>query len=116
VSMGKYFQHHSLTSKIGGLNPMPASYLVENECADSLAKEARDQGKPCTVITFGDGNTLARSRLSPYSFKKPLITDFNSTRITASIIARLRTHHQKGMEIHSYETRPYIQCKRCPEI
>ncbi|GFY68606.1 hypothetical protein TNIN_384921 [Trichonephila inaurata madagascariensis] len=59
---------------------------------------------------------MTRSRVLPHSFKKPLITDFDSPRVITSTIAKLRTHHYKSMKTHSDKTRSYMQCKSCPEI
>ncbi|GFY42555.1 hypothetical protein TNIN_58751 [Trichonephila inaurata madagascariensis] len=61
--------------------------------------------KGCTTITLAD-DAVSRSRLLLHSFKKPLITDLDS----------IKTHHYKGIKIHPYQTRSYIQCKNCPEI
>ncbi|GFV67733.1 hypothetical protein TNCV_4624131 [Trichonephila clavipes] len=85
-----------------------------NECADSLTKTPRDHGHPCTTTTLTNANPVVR--LLTHSFKKPLIKDFDSLRIIAFIIARLRSHHYKGMEIYPDEARSCIQSKNCPEI
>ncbi|GFV15857.1 hypothetical protein TNCV_988401 [Trichonephila clavipes] len=45
---------------------IPARINIEgNECADSIAKESRDNGQPCTTITVADANAVARYRFLP---------------------------------------------------
>ncbi|GFW28680.1 hypothetical protein TNCV_3713951 [Trichonephila clavipes] len=44
------------------------------------------------------------------------VTEFDCPRILTSAIARLRTEHLKGMEIHPDRTRSYVQCKHCPDL
>ncbi|GFV01529.1 hypothetical protein TNCV_2961231 [Trichonephila clavipes] len=78
-----------------------------NECVHSLAKEATGHGQPCIIITLADANAVARSRLLPHSFKKSLLADFDSPRIIKSTIARLRSHHYKGIKIHPGGIRSY---------
>ncbi|GFY15424.1 hypothetical protein TNCV_1572351 [Trichonephila clavipes] len=51
-----------------------------------------------------------------YTFKKPLVTEFDCPRIITSTIARFRTEHLKGMKIHSDKTRSYVRCKHCPDL
>jgi ribonuclease HI len=95
---------------------IPAHVNIEgNECADSLAKEGRNADQPCTTITLADANAVAKHRLLPHSFKKPLITDFDCPRILTSTITRLRTNHYKGMKILPDKTRTYIPCKNCTD-
>ena len=86
-----------------------------NECADSLAKEDRWAAQPCTAIMLKDANAVAKLRLLPHSFKKPLITDFDCPRILTSTIARFRMGHFKGMRIFPDKTRTYIPCKNCTD-
>ncbi|GFU14349.1 RNase H domain-containing protein [Trichonephila clavipes] len=87
-----------------------------NECADSLAKEARDIEHKCTTITLDDANAVAKHRIMNHTFKKPLVTEFDCPRIITSTIARLRTEHLKVMKIHPDKTRSYVQCKHCPDL
>ncbi|XP_042899089.1 uncharacterized protein [Parasteatoda tepidariorum] len=99
------------------LQCIPAHVNIEgNECADSLAKEGRGADQPCTTITLADANAVARHRLLPHSVRKPLITDFDCSRILTSTITRLRTNHFKGMKILPNEIRTYIPCKNCTEV
>ncbi|GFX59967.1 RNase H domain-containing protein [Trichonephila clavipes] len=86
-----------------------------NECADSLAKEGRNDDQLCPTITLADANMAANYRLLPHRYKKPIIFDFDRSRNLTSIIARLRTGHFKGMKISSDKTRTYIPCKNCTE-
>ncbi|GFW41445.1 RNase H domain-containing protein [Trichonephila clavipes] len=86
-----------------------------NECADSLAKEGRNDDQLCPTITLADANAVANYRLLPHRYKKTLIVDFDCSRNLTSIIARLRTGHFKGMDISSDKTRTYIPCKNCTE-
>ncbi|GFT67541.1 probable RNA-directed DNA polymerase from transposon BS [Trichonephila clavipes] len=96
---------------------IPAHVNIEgNECADSLAKEARDIEHKCTTITLDDANAVAKHRIMNHTFKKPLVTEFDCPRIITSTIARLRTEHLKGMKIHPDKTRSYVQCKHCPDL
>ncbi|GFV01516.1 probable RNA-directed DNA polymerase from transposon BS [Trichonephila clavipes] len=96
---------------------IPAHVNIEgNECADSLAKEARDIEHKCTTITLDDANAVAKHRIMNHTFKKPLVTEFDCSRIITSTIARLRTEHLKGMKIHPDKTRSYVQCKHCPDL
>ncbi|GFW14586.1 RNase H domain-containing protein [Trichonephila clavipes] len=96
---------------------IPAHVNMEgNECADSLAKEARDIEHKCTTITLDDANAVAKHRIMNHTFKKPLVTEFDCPRIITSTIARLRTEHLKGMKIHPDKTRSYVQCKHCPDL
>ncbi|GFS96420.1 RNase H domain-containing protein [Trichonephila clavipes] len=96
---------------------IPAHVNIEgNECADSLAKEARDIEHKCTTITLDDANAVAKHRIMNHTFKKPLVTEFDCPRIITSTIARLRTGHLKGMKIHPDKTRSYVQCKHCPDL
>ncbi|GFX61738.1 hypothetical protein TNCV_2591811 [Trichonephila clavipes] len=41
------------------------------ECADSLAKEARDIEHKCTTITLDDANAVAKHRIMNHTFKTP---------------------------------------------
>ncbi|GFX90895.1 RNase H domain-containing protein [Trichonephila clavipes] len=51
---------------------IPAHVNIEgNECADSLAKEARDIEHKCTTITLDDANAVAKHRIMNHTFKKP---------------------------------------------
>ncbi|GFV44274.1 RNase H domain-containing protein [Trichonephila clavipes] len=86
-----------------------------NECADSLAKEARDIEHKYTTITPLH-HAVAKHRIMNHTFKKPLVTEFDCPRIITSTIARLRTEHFKGMKIHPDKTRSYVQCKQCPDL
>ncbi|GFX57751.1 probable RNA-directed DNA polymerase from transposon BS [Trichonephila clavipes] len=96
---------------------IPAHVNIEgNECADSLAKEARDIEHKCTTITLDDANAVAKHRIMNHTFKKPLVTEFDCPRNITSTIARLRTEHLKGMKIHPGKTRSYVQCKHCPDL
>ncbi|GFV29277.1 probable RNA-directed DNA polymerase from transposon BS [Trichonephila clavipes] len=96
---------------------IPAHVNIEgNECADSLAKEARDIEHKCTTITLDDANAVAKHRIMNHTFKKPLVTEFDCPRIITSTIARLRTEHLKGMKIHLDKTRSYVQGKHCPDL
>ncbi|GFT70846.1 RNase H domain-containing protein [Trichonephila clavipes] len=112
---------------------IPAHVNIEvNECADSLAKEARDIEHKCTTITLDDANAVAKHRIMNHTFKKPLVTEFDCPRIITSTIASLRTEHLKGMKIHPDKTlrtehlkgmkihpdktRSYVQCKHCPDL
>ncbi|GFU91524.1 RNA-directed DNA polymerase from mobile element jockey [Trichonephila clavipes] len=96
---------------------IPAHVNFEgNECADSLAKEARDIEHKCTTITLDDANAVAKHRIMNHTFKKPLVTEFDCPRIITSTMARLRTEHLKGMKIHPDKTRSYVQCKHCPDL
>ncbi|GFU81590.1 ATP-dependent DNA helicase [Trichonephila clavipes] len=96
---------------------IPAHVNIEgNECADSLAKEARDIEHKCSTITLDDANAVAKHRIMNHTFKKPLVTEFDCPRIITSTIARLRTEHLKGMKIHPDKTRSYVQCKHCPDL
>ncbi|GFT01034.1 RNase H domain-containing protein [Trichonephila clavipes] len=80
---------------------IPAHVNIEgNECSDSLAKEARGIKHKCTTITLDDANAVAKHRIMNHTFKKPLVTEFDCSRIITSTIARLRTEHLKGMKIH----------------
>ncbi|GFU27990.1 uncharacterized protein TNCV_3153361 [Trichonephila clavipes] len=81
-----------------------------------LAKEARDIEHKCTTITLDDANAVAKHRIMNHTFKKPLVTEFDCPRIITSTIARLRTEHLKGMEIHPDKTRSYVHCKHCPDL
>ncbi|GFU91578.1 RNase H domain-containing protein [Trichonephila clavipes] len=95
---------------------IPAHVNIEgNECADSLAKEGRNDDQLCPTITLADANAVANYRLLPHRYKKPLIVDFDCSRNLTSIIARLSTGHFKGMKISSDKTRTYIPCKNCTE-
>ncbi|GFT15571.1 RNase H domain-containing protein [Trichonephila clavipes] len=95
---------------------IPAHVNIEgNECADSLAKEGRNDDQLCPTTTLADANAVANYRLLPHRYKNPLIVDFDCSRNLTSIIARLRTGHFKGMKISSYKTRTYIPCKNCTE-
>ncbi|GFW19239.1 uncharacterized protein TNCV_255661 [Trichonephila clavipes] len=47
------------------------STLRGNECADSLAKEARDIEHKCTTITLDDANAVAKHRIMNHTFKNP---------------------------------------------
>ncbi|GFU73790.1 RNase H domain-containing protein [Trichonephila clavipes] len=95
---------------------IPAHVNIEgNECADSLAKEGRNDDQLCLTITLADANAVANYRLLPHRYKKPFIVDFDCSRNLTSIIARLRTGHFKGMKISSDKTRTYIPCKNCTE-
>ncbi|GFV38150.1 hypothetical protein TNCV_709731 [Trichonephila clavipes] len=50
---------------------IPAHVNIEgNECADSLAKEARDIEHKCTTITLDDANAVAKHRIMNHTFKK----------------------------------------------
>ncbi|GFU79650.1 RNase H domain-containing protein [Trichonephila clavipes] len=96
---------------------IPAHVNIEgNECADSLAKEARDIEHKCTTITLDDANAVAKHRIMNHTFKNPLVTEFDCPRIITSTIARLRTEHLKGMKIHPDKTRSYVQYKHCPDL
>ncbi|GFV93730.1 probable RNA-directed DNA polymerase from transposon BS [Trichonephila clavipes] len=96
---------------------IPAHVNIEgNECADSLAKEARDIEHKCTTITLDGANAVTKHRIMNHTFKKPLVTEFDCPRIIASTIARLRTEHLKGMKIPPDKTRSYVQCKHCPDL
>ncbi|GFX26601.1 RNase H domain-containing protein [Trichonephila clavipes] len=78
---------------------IPAHVNIEgNECADSLAKEGRNDDQLCPTITLADANAVANYRLLPHRYKKPLIVDFDCSRNLTSIIARLRTGHFKVTE------------------
>ncbi|GFW39255.1 RNase H domain-containing protein [Trichonephila clavipes] len=93
---------------------IPAHVNIEgNECADCLAKEARDVEHKCTTITLDDANAVAKHRIMNHTFKKRNLTE---PRIITSTIARLRTEHLKGMKIHPDKTRSYIQYKHCPDL
>ncbi|GFX96141.1 RNase H domain-containing protein [Trichonephila clavipes] len=93
---------------------IPAHVNIEgNECSDSLAKEGRNDDQFCPTITLEDANAVANYRLLPHRYKKTLIVDFDCSRNLASIIARLRTGHFKGMKMSSDKTRTYIPCKNC---
>ncbi|GFT85864.1 RNase H domain-containing protein [Trichonephila clavipes] len=95
---------------------IPAHVNIEgNECADSLAKEGRNDDQLCPTITLPDANEVANYRLLPHCHKKPLIVNFDCSRNLTSIIARLRTGHFKGVKISSDKTRTYIPCKNCTE-
>ncbi|GFY32384.1 RNase H domain-containing protein [Trichonephila clavipes] len=51
---------------------IPAHVNIEgNECADSLAKEARDIEHKCTTITLDDANAVAKHRIMNHTFKNP---------------------------------------------
>ncbi|GFS58119.1 probable RNA-directed DNA polymerase from transposon BS [Trichonephila clavipes] len=66
---------------------IPAHVNIEgNECADSLAKEARDIEHKCTTITLDDANAVAKHRIMNHTFKKPLVTEFDCPRIITSTI------------------------------
>ncbi|GFS85013.1 RNA-directed DNA polymerase from mobile element jockey [Trichonephila clavipes] len=96
---------------------IPAHVNIEgNECADSLAKEARDIEHKCTTITLDDANAVAKHKIMNHTFKKPQVTEFDCPRIITSTIARLRTEHLKDMKIHPDKTRSYVQCKHCPDL
>ncbi|GFY05450.1 RNase H domain-containing protein [Trichonephila clavipes] len=96
---------------------IPAHVNIEgNECADNLAKEARDIEHKCTTITLDDANAVAKHRIMNHTFKRTLVTEFDCPRIITSTIARLRTEHLKGMKIHPDKTRSYVQCKHCPDL
>ncbi|GFW17927.1 RNase H domain-containing protein [Trichonephila clavipes] len=96
---------------------IPAHVNIEgNECADSLAKEARDIEHKCTTITLDDCNAVAKHRIMNHTFKKSLVTEFDCPRIITSTIARLRTELLKGMKIHPDKTISYVQCKHCPDL
>nr|XP_042905704.1 uncharacterized protein LOC122270829 [Parasteatoda tepidariorum] len=96
---------------------IPSHVNIEgNESADSLAKEDRGADQPCTTITLADANAVARHRLLPHSFRKPLITDFDCSRILTSTITRLRRNHFKGMKILPDKIRTYIPYKNCTDI
>ncbi|GFV41940.1 RNase H domain-containing protein [Trichonephila clavipes] len=85
---------------------IPAHVNIEgNECADSLAKEGRNDDQHCPTITLADANAVANYGLLPHRYKKNLIVDFDCSRNLTSIIARLRTGHFKGMKISSDKTR-----------
>ncbi|GFU50534.1 RNase H domain-containing protein [Trichonephila clavipes] len=95
---------------------IPAHVNIEgNECADSLAKEGRNDDQLCPTITLADANAVANYRLLPHRYKKPIIVDFDCSRNLTSIIARLKTGHFKGMKISSDKTRTNISCKNCTE-
>ncbi|GFX52496.1 RNase H domain-containing protein [Trichonephila clavipes] len=96
---------------------IPGHINIEgNECADSLAKEGRNDDQLCPTITLADANAVANYILLPHRYKKKtLIVDFDCSRNLTSIIARLRTGHFKGMKISSDKTRTYIPCKNCTE-
>ncbi|GFW00920.1 reverse transcriptase domain-containing protein [Trichonephila clavipes] len=90
--------------------------IVGTECADSLAKEARDIDHKCTTITLDDANAVAKHRIMNHTFEKTLVMGFDCPRIITSTIARLRTEHLKGMKIHPDKTRSYVLCKHCPDL
>ncbi|GFS59386.1 RNase H domain-containing protein [Trichonephila clavipes] len=95
---------------------IPAHVNIEgNECADSLAKEGRNDDQLCPTIRLANANSIANYRLLPHHYKTPLIVDFDCSRNLTSIIARLRKGHFKGMKISSDKTRTYIPCKNCTE-
>ncbi|GFU38064.1 RNase H domain-containing protein [Trichonephila clavipes] len=95
---------------------IPAHVNIEgNECADSLAKEARSIEHTGTTIRL-DANAVAKHRIMNNTFKKPLVTEFDCPRIITSTTARLRTEHLKGTKIHPDKTRSYVQCKHCPDL
>ncbi|GFV25584.1 hypothetical protein TNCV_1983801 [Trichonephila clavipes] len=51
---------------------IPAHVNIEgNECADSLAKEARDIEHKCTTITLDDANAVAKHRIKNHTLKTP---------------------------------------------
>ena len=69
---------------------IPAHVDIEgNECADALAKEARNLHQPLSTITLADANAVARCRLLNQPSKKPLITDFDLPRDITTTLARL---------------------------
>ncbi|GFY28796.1 RNA-directed DNA polymerase from mobile element jockey [Trichonephila clavipes] len=69
---------------------IPAHVNIEgNECADSLAKEARDIEHKCTTITLDDANAVAKHRIMNHTFKKPLVTEFDCPRIITSTIGQI---------------------------
>ncbi|GFX78672.1 RNase H domain-containing protein [Trichonephila clavipes] len=95
---------------------IPAHVNIEgNECADSLAKEGRNDDQLCPTITLADCKCGRKLQTSASSLQKPLIVNFDCSRYLTSIIARLRTGHFKGMKISSDKTRTYIPCKNCTE-
>ncbi|GFS54406.1 RNase H domain-containing protein [Trichonephila clavipes] len=50
---------------------IPAHVNIEgNECADSLAKEGRNDDQLCPTITLADANAVANYRLLPHPYKK----------------------------------------------
>ncbi|GFW64365.1 RNase H domain-containing protein [Trichonephila clavipes] len=50
---------------------IPAHVSIEgNECADSLAKEGRNDDQLCPTITLVDANAVANYRLLPHRYKK----------------------------------------------
>ncbi|GFV43773.1 RNase H domain-containing protein [Trichonephila clavipes] len=94
---------------------IPAHVNIEgNECADSLAKEARDIDHKRTTMTLDYANAVAKHRIMNHTFKKPLVTEFDCPRIITSTIARLRTEHLKS--IHPDKTRSCVQYKHCPDL
>ncbi|GFX74173.1 hypothetical protein TNCV_2912061 [Trichonephila clavipes] len=52
-------------------NGYPHINIEGNECADSLAKEARDIEHKCTTITLDDANAVAKHRIMNHTFKNP---------------------------------------------
>ncbi|GFV71361.1 hypothetical protein TNCV_3133521 [Trichonephila clavipes] len=85
-------------------------------CLYSLAKEVKDMDHKCTTITLDNAKVVAKHRIMNHTFTKPLVTEFDCSRIITSTIARLRTEHLKGMKIHPDMTRSYVQCQHCPDL
>ncbi|GFW62086.1 hypothetical protein TNCV_1685171 [Trichonephila clavipes] len=86
-----------------------------NECADSLAKQGRNDDQLCPTITLADATAVANYRVLPHRYKKQLIVESDCSRNLTSIIARLRTGYFKGMNISSDTTRTCLPCKKCTE-
>ncbi|GFX41556.1 hypothetical protein TNCV_3109521 [Trichonephila clavipes] len=95
--------------------PHMSTLRVMNVHIYSLAKEAKDIDHKRTTIILDDANAVAKHRIRNHTFKK-LVTEFDCPRIIASIIARLRNEHLKGMKIHPDKTGSYVQCKHCPDL
>ncbi|GFW71446.1 RNase H domain-containing protein [Trichonephila clavipes] len=96
---------------------IPAHVNTEgNECADGLAKEARDIEHKCTAITLGDAGAVARHRIMNHTFGEPLVAEFDCPRVVASTVVGLRAEHLGGMGIHPDRTGSCVQCGHCPDL
>lgn len=80
------------------LHCIPAHLSIEGyECADALAKEARNLAQPSSTIILADANAVTKYRLIYQASRKALITTFDFPRdiYIMTTLAGLRTNERK---------------------